>query len=299
MRRSHPSKRWGAGLLIAGLVSVGLLPVPAQAAAETNLALGRTATAGGATGGYPASNVTDGSQQSYWEGPPGSFPQWVQVGLGTQVDLDRLTLKLPTGWEARTQSLAILGSADGTAFNTITAAEARSFAPSAANTVNIDLPSATARYVRVQVGSNTTWNAAQLSELEVYGEAEGGEDPDDPPVTGTNLARDKPIEATSTTQNYVAGNANDDSTATYWESAGFPASLTVKLGSDADVQAVVVKLNPDSAWGPRTQSLEVLGRASDATGFTSLKARANYAFSPSAGQNTITIPVTGRVSDLR
>ncbi|MGW6969917.1 CARDB domain-containing protein [Streptomyces zaomyceticus] len=300
MRGIHPSRRLGVGLLTAGLISVGLLPVPAQAAGETNLALGRAATAGGTNGGYPASNVTDGSQQSYWEGPLGSFPQWVQVDLGTRVDLDRLALKLPTGWEARNESLAVLGSTDGTTFSTITAAQTRSFTPSAANTVGIDLPSTSARFVRIQVTSNTAWNAAQLSELEVYGETGDGGDPGDPPpVTGTNLARNKPIEATSTTQNYTAANANDDSTSTYWESAGFPGGLTVKLGSDADIEAVVVKLNPDPAWGPRTQSLEVLGKASAAGGFTTLKARADYVFSPSAGQNTITIPVTGRVSDLR
>ncbi|GAA3290163.1 hypothetical protein GCM10020295_03840 [Streptomyces cinereospinus] len=65
----------GVGLLTAGLVTVGLLPAPAHAADDgPNLALGRTATAGGALGGYPATNVTDGSQQSYWEGPAGSFP---------------------------------------------------------------------------------------------------------------------------------------------------------------------------------------------------------------------------------
>ncbi|MFF8638279.1 CARDB domain-containing protein [Streptomyces pilosus] len=294
MRGTHPSRRLGVGLLTAGLISLGLLPVPAQAAADTNLALGRAATAGGAHGGHPASHVTDGSQQSYWEGPLGSFPQWVQVDLGTQVDLDRLALKLPTGWEARNQSLAVLGSTDGTTFDTISAAQARAFNPTAANTVTIDLPPATARFVRVQVASNTAWNAAQLSELEVYGDPDGED-----PVTGTNLARDKPIEATSTTQNYTAGNANDDSTSTYWESAGFPSSLTVRLGADADIEAVVVKLNPDPAWGPRTQSLEVLGRASDATGFTTLKARADYAFSPASRQNTVTIPVTGRASDLR
>ena len=51
---------------------------------------------------------------------------------------------------------------------------------------------------------------------------------------GTDLARGKPVEATSVTQNYQAANANDGSTATYWESAGFPASLTVRLGADAD-----------------------------------------------------------------
>ncbi|MFG3658687.1 CARDB domain-containing protein [Streptomyces sp. NPDC047706] len=297
MRGTHPSRRLGVGLLTAGLLVVGLLPAPAHAAAETNLALGRAATAGGAHGGYPAANVTDGSQQSYWEGPTGSFPQWVQVDLGARTSLDRVVLKLPTGWEARSQTLAVLGSTDGTSFSTLAAGQARSFDPSQANTANIDLPTATARFVRVQVASNTGWNAAQLSELEVYGE--DGSGPVDPPVEGTNLARNKPIEATSTTQNYVAANANDDNTGTYWESAGFLAGLTVRLGADADVEAVVVKLNPDQIWGPRTQSLEVLGRAHGSPDFTSLKARSTYAFSPSSGQNSVVIPVTGRVADVR
>lgn len=297
MRGTHPSRRLGVGLLTAGLIAVGLLPAPAHAAAETNLALGRAATAQGAHGGYPAGNVTDGSQASYWEGPIGSFPQWVQVDLGAPLPLDRVALKLPTGWEARSQTLAVLGSTDGNSFSTLAAGQARSFDPSAANTANIDLPTATARYVRIQVSANSGWNAAQLSELEVYGEDDSG--PVDPPIEGTNLARNKPIEATSTTQNYVAANANDDNTGTYWESAGFPSSLTVRLGSDAEVEAVAVKLNPDQIWGARTQSLEVLGRADGASGFTTLKSRATYAFSPSSGQNSVVIPVTGRVADVR
>ncbi|MFJ5778818.1 CARDB domain-containing protein [Streptomyces sp. NPDC093094] len=301
MRRAQPGRRLGAGLLTAGLMTVGLLPAPSHAAAEaadTNLALGRTATAGGTLGGYPASNVTDGSQASYWEGPSGSFPQWVQVDLGTQVPLDRLALKLPTGWEARSESLAVLGSTDGNSFSTLVAGQARGFDPSAANTVNIDLPAATARFVRVQVASNSGWNAAQLSELEVYGE-DGGGGPVDPPVEGTNLALRKPVEATSTTQNYVAPNANDGNTGTYWEAGGQSSSLTVQLGADADLSGVVVKLNPDPIWGPRTQSIQVLGRRAGESAFTSLKDRADYAFSPSGNKNTVTIPVSGRYADIR
>ncbi|NUO47204.1 MAG: APHP domain-containing protein [Streptomyces sp.] len=297
MRRINLSRRLGVGLLLAGLTATGLLPAPAHAAAETNLALGRTATAGGALGGYPADHVTDGSQQTYWEGPTGSFPQWVQVDLGAPVPLDRVALKLPTGWEARTQSLSVLGSTDGGSFSTLAAGQGRAFNPSAANTVNIDLPAATARYVRVQVTSNSGWNAAQLSELEVFGDA--AQEPEEPPTEAGDLARGKPVDASSTTQNYVAANANDGNVSTYWESAGFPANLTVKLGSDADVEAVRVRLNPDAAWGPRTQSLEVLGRATGVSGFTTLKARADYSFSPSSGGNSVLIPVTGRVADVR
>ncbi|MGW2014907.1 CARDB domain-containing protein [Streptomyces sp. NPDC001927] len=297
MRGTTLSWRLTVGMLIAALVAVGLLPVTAHAAATAapNLALGRPATAAGAHGAYPAGNVTDGGQQSYWEGPAGSFPQWVQVDLGASTRVDSVVLKLPTTWEARSQTLGVLGSTDGSAFTTLAAAQPRAFDPSQANTVTLALTSVTTRYVRIQVTANSGWNAAQLSELEVYGDAGGG--PVDPPP-GTNLARNKPIEATSTTQTYVAANANDDSATTYWESAGFPSSLTVKLGANADVTGVVVKLNPDAAWGPRTQSIEVLGREQAASGFTSLKARADYAFSPS-GQNTVTIPVTGRYADLR
>lgn len=296
MRGKILSWRLTIGALVAGLIAIGLLPVTAHAAAAPNLALGRTVTAGGAHGAYPAGNVTDGSQQSYWEGPAGSFPQWVQIDLGAGTRVDDAVLKLPTGWEARSQTVAVLGSTDGGTFTTLAAAQPRSFDPAAANTVTIGLASATVRYLRVQVTANTGWNAAQLSEVEVHGQSGG---PVDPPPTGTNLARNKPIEATSTTQTYVAANAVDDNTGTYWESAGFPASLTVKLGADADVTAVVVKLNPDQIWGPRTQAIQVLGRAQAASGFTSLKARADYAFSPSAGQNAVTIPVSGRYADLR
>ncbi|MEE1738745.1 CARDB domain-containing protein [Streptomyces sp. BE147] len=293
------SRRLMVGMLVAGLIAVGLLPVHAYAAAvpPPNIALGTAATAGGAHGAYVAGNVTDGIQQSYWEGPAGAFPQWAQLDLGGGTRVDRVVLKLPTSWEARSQTVEVLGSTDGSAFTTLAGSRSRAFDPSEANSVSIGLTSATIRYLRIRVTANTGWDAAQLSEVEVYGE--NGSGPVDPPPAGTNLARNKPIEATSTTQTYVAANANDDSTATYWESAGLPAGLTVKLGADADVTAVVVKLNPDQVWGARTQAIEVLGRAQGASGFTSLKARADYAFSPGNGQNTVTIPVTGRYADLR
>ncbi|MFE0678988.1 CARDB domain-containing protein [Streptomyces sp. NPDC058867] len=283
--------------VIGGMIAVGLLPVTAEAADGPNLALGRPATAGGSLGGYPAAHVTDGSQASYWEGPTGSFPQWVQVDLGSATDVTGVSLKLPTAWEARTETLSVLGSTNGTSFSTLSASTARAFNPNGANTVNITVPETGVRYVRVQVAANTGWNAAQLSELEVYGTGEDPEEP--PPADGTNLARNKPIEASSTTQSYVAAHANDDNTATYWESAGFPSTLTAKLGANAELQAVVVKLNPDAVWGARTQSIQVWGREQNATGFTSLKARADYAFSPSANQNTVTIPVSGRYADVR
>ncbi|MGW7616537.1 discoidin domain-containing protein [Streptomyces antimycoticus] len=296
MRRRHHGRRLAAGLVTAGLLTVGLLPVAAHAADGANLALGRPVTASGAHGSYPASNITDGSQSSYWEGPTGSFPQWVQVDLGNKADIDEVVLKLPASWESRTEGVRVQASADGQNFTTVVADAHKDFSPSSGNTVALDV-TAEARYVRVQVTGNTGWNAAQLSEVEVRGEA-GGEDPGDPPA-GTNLALRKPIEASSTTQNYVASNANDGSTSSYWEASGQSSTLTAKLGADADLTGVVVKLNPDPAWNTRSQSIQVLGRPVGESGFTSLKDRADYTFNPSQNKNTVTIPVSGRYADVR
>ncbi|MFG2427303.1 CARDB domain-containing protein [Streptomyces sp. NPDC048590] len=295
MRWKRLGLRFVTGAVTAALMTVGLLPVTASAAVQgPDLARGKPVTTSGAHGAYPASNITDGSQQTYWESP-GTFPQWVRIDLGAPLDVDRVVLGLPSTWEARTQTLAVQGGTDGSTFSTLSASAGRVFSPATGNTVTIDFASKEVRYIRVQVTANTGWNAAQLSQVEVYGE----DDPGPTPVEGSNLALDKPIEASSYAQTYVAANANDGETGTYWESNGHPSTLTVKLGADADVEAVVVKLSPDQAWSTRTQGIEVLGRAQAATGFTSVKARADHVFSPSGNQNTVTIPVSGRYADVQ
>ncbi|WP_446039266.1 CARDB domain-containing protein [Streptomyces sp. SID1121] len=305
MKRTQLSRRWITGLVMAGLIAFGLIPLSgattATAADRPNVAAGRTASASGSEGSHPAANVTDGNQQTYWEGPNNGFPGWVQADLGSAVAVDQVVLRLPTTWEARTQAVAVQGSTNGTTFSTLSASAARAFSPASGNTVTIDFTSTSVRYVRVNITGNTGWPAAQVSELAVYGPAatDPGPGPDPDPGTGTNLARGKAVEANSSVFSFVAANANDNNLATYWESNGQPSNLTVKLGADADLSSVVVKLNPDSAWGPRTQSIQVLGRAYTAAGFTSLKARADYAFNPATNQNSVTIPVTGRVSDLQ
>ncbi len=377
-----------AGFLAVGLSVTGLSlasaadsppPSATAAAAVADVPLTRTISASSALPGYPVGNVVDGNQASYWESAANAFPQWLQADLGSAKPLSRIVLKLPATWESRTQTLAVRGSTDGTAFTDLVASAGYSFAPGT-NTVTVPV-TATTRYVRLQITANTQWPAAQLSEFELYGpdsgdtqaptapanlaltepgagqirlawsastddvgvtgytvyrdgtpvttvtgttftetrpagtrveyfvrakDAAGHESADSDHVVrqgtqaGQNLAAGKPIEASSSAFSFVAANANDNDTATYWESAaGYPDSLTVKLGADADLDAVVVKLNPDAVWGARTQNFEVLGRGQGATAFTSLKPRADYRFDPAAGQNTVTVPITGRVADVR
>jgi hypothetical protein len=118
---------------------------------------------------------------------------------------------------------------------------------------------------------------------------------------GSNLSVGKPISASSFIHTYVAQNANDNSTSTYWEGAAgsYPNTLTLKLGANADVDRVVLKLNPDTSWSKRTQNIQVLGRAQDASGFTSLVAAKDYVFDPASGGNSVTVPVGARAADVQ
>ncbi|MEU9954775.1 discoidin domain-containing protein [Streptomyces sp. NPDC050982] len=442
---------------------------------SANLARGRTLTAASHHETYVPANAADGNKATYWESRNNDLPQWIQADLASSVRVNQVVLRLPDGWGARSQTLKIQGSANGTDFADLTASKAYAFAPGDGNSVTISFDPTTTRYVRVLVTANTGQPAAQLSELEVYGPASGdteapgvpadlaytepatgqirltwkasddntgvtgydvyannelltsvagtvttytdnrpasatvsyfvrardaagnvsgnsntvtrrGETGDTQAPTapanlaltepaagqirlawnassdntgvtgydvyannsllttvagtvttytdnrsasatvsyfvqakdaagnvsgasntvtrngtsgpGSNLAVGKPITASSTVHTFVAENANDNSTSTYWEGSGHPATLTVKLGANADVTSLVLKLNPDSAWGARTQNIQVLGREQDATGYTGLVAAKDYAFSPSSG-NSVTVPVTARVADVQ
>ncbi|MCA2219386.1 discoidin domain-containing protein [Jidongwangia harbinensis] len=289
-------------LLATIAVAAAALHAPATAAsalaADPNLAAGRPFTASSHTDTYRPGNAGDGNPGTYWESTNNAFPQWLQVDLGAAVDVDRVVLKLPPAadWQTRTQTVTVQGSTTGSAFTTLKAAAGYTFNPSSGNTVTVDLPAATTRHLRLTVTGNTGWPAAQLSEVEVYG-PDGG-DPDPPVGSGENLAAGKPIEASSTVFTFVAANANDNNTATYWEGGGHPADLTVRLGANATLQSVVVKLNPDSAWGPRTQTFSVLGRDQSGSAFATLAGPSTYAFSPASG-NTVTVPVAATAADIR
>ena len=301
--------RRNARLAVVALATTALvaplgLALVAQgaAAAAPNLAAGKPATASSSVDVYGAGNVTDGNQSTYWESTNNQFPQWVQVDLGSAATVTDLTLKLPTGaWGARTETLTVQGSTNGSTFTTLKASAGYTFDPASANTVNVDVTDTSVRYVRLSVTGNTGWPAGQLSELEVHGSTTPDPTPTTttPPATGQNLALSRPIVASSTEWTYAATNAVDGSLTSYWEGAGgqYPSNLTVTLASASQLSAVTVKLNPDPAWGNRTQTFEVQGRTGTGA-FTTLASSAARAFSPSTG-NSVTVPVSGTASDVR
>ncbi|MEU5983547.1 discoidin domain-containing protein [Streptomyces sp. NPDC047434] len=279
--RNWRSRCLSAAIAIS-LLALGGPLMTAQAAGGPNIALGDTAAAGSAHAEYGAANITDGNQGSYWQSAGSGLPQWVQVDLGTPTRVDEVVLKLPAGWESRSQTLSVQGSADGTGFATLKSSASYSFTPGTANTVTVAFPATQARFVRIDITANTGWQAAQLSELEVHA-ADG---------SSVNLASGRTLTASSHTEVYTAGNANDGNRATYWESANnaLPQWIQADLGASVRVDRVVLRL-PDG-WGPRSQTLKIQG-STNGTAFTDLSAAQAYTFDAASGRSaTITFDAT-------
>ncbi|MFF9768079.1 discoidin domain-containing protein [Streptomyces sp. NPDC014636] len=136
-----------------------------------NLAKGRPATATGSQDVYTPGKAVDGDANSYWESANNAFPQSLTVDLGQSYAVRRLVLKLPpsAAWGARTQTVTVLGSTDGSNYSTVAGAQGYRFDPATGNTATVSLPSTAAlRYLRLSVSANTGWPAGQLSEVEAY-----------------------------------------------------------------------------------------------------------------------------------
>jgi hypothetical protein len=253
----------------------------------TNIALNQPITSSSnQSSAYTAAMANDGNTSTYWEGADGSgYPQTLTVNLGSAFSLGSIVLDLPpsAAWNTRTQTLSVLGSANGSAFTTIVGSAGYTFNPATGNTVTINLPSGTsAQYVRLSFTANTGWSAAQVAEFEVFTGAGGSPGP-------VNLALNQPATASGYTQAYVPANAVDGNTSSYWEStdSAFPQWLQVDLGSAQSFSRIVLDLPPSSAWATRTQTLNILG-SNDGSTFTTIVASAGYTFNPSTG-NTVTI----------
>jgi hypothetical protein len=116
-------------------------------------------------------------------------------------------------------------------------------------------------------------------------------------TSNTNLALNKSVSASSSTQTYVAANAVDGNTSTYWEgtNGAWPTNFTVNLGATHSLSSLVIDLPPSSAWGTRTQTLSVLG-STNGSSYSTLVGSATYTWNPSTG-NTVTIPLPSGTSD--
>jgi hypothetical protein len=173
-----------------------------------NLAQGRPVTATSANGPYLPANAVDGNAATYWESANNAFPQSITVDLGSSVSVSRVVLRLPTsGWGARTQTLSVLGSVDGSAYTTVVGGAGYAFDPAAGNAVTITFTATSRRYLRLTFTGNTGWPAAQLAEYEVYGS--GGPPPPGPVITvspGSLAFGSRTVGSTSPAQTVTVSN---------------------------------------------------------------------------------------------
>ncbi|GAA3915258.1 discoidin domain-containing protein [Actinoplanes auranticolor] len=143
---------------------------PTTPPAAGNLAAGRPVTATSQADVYGPANAVDGNAGTYWESRNNAFPQSLTVDLGQARPVSRVVLKLPpaAAWATRTQTLSVLGSADGSSYSTVKASAGYPFNPSSGNTATVAFPATSQRYLRLTFTGNTGWPAGQISEFEVY-----------------------------------------------------------------------------------------------------------------------------------
>jgi hypothetical protein len=135
-----------------------------------NLALGKPSNASSYAQVYMPGNAVDGDAATYWESNSNAYPQTLTVDLGATRSINKVVLKLPSAdWSARTQTLSILGSTDGTTFVTLVGSSTVTFDPANGNVATLPFATTSQRHVRIQFTANSGWPAGQLSELEVYG----------------------------------------------------------------------------------------------------------------------------------
>jgi hypothetical protein len=280
MRRSNLIKAVAASVALTVIATLGSVGV-AHAARGPNLSLGKATAASSTNAGFVAGNLNDGNQSSYWESAGTAFPQWAQIDLGAATSVDQVVLKLPAGWGARTETLSVQGSLDGSSFATVAASAGRDFNPSTSNAVTINFAATSTRYVRVNITANTGWTSAQLSELEIYGAG----------TATTNLAQGRPTQESGHSDVYPSGNVVDGNQASYWESLNnsFPQWVQVDLGSGVAINRVVLKV--PTGWGARTETLSVQGNT-NGSAFTTTVASATYTFNPAVAGNSVTINFT-------
>ncbi|MDT7726404.1 MAG: hypothetical protein QOI21_2980 [Actinomycetota bacterium] len=207
----------------------------------TNIAQGKPTTASSTESAlFPAANATDGNVTTRWSSGF-SDPQWLQVDLGQNYNINHATLT----WEASAASAYQLQtSTDGSSWTTV---YSNNNSPADIQSTAL---SATGRYVRVYASSRVSQWGDSLYELALYGTpASGGGGGSG----NTLLSQGKTATASSAeSTSFTAASAVDGNTGTRW-SSGFadPQWLRVDLGASHPISQIV--LNWEAAYATAFQ----------------------------------------------
>ncbi|MGW5350348.1 discoidin domain-containing protein [Streptomyces sp. NPDC004031] len=243
----------------------------------TNIAKGKpTTSSSNESAQFPASNATDGDITTRWSSGF-SDPQWLQVDLGQNYNLNHATLT----WEAAASSAYQLQtSTNGSTWTTV---YSNNNSPADIQDTSLN---ATARYVRVYSTARASQYGNSLYELALFGTpTSGGGDPGGP-GQATLLSQGKTATASSSENaSFTAPMAVDGNTGTRW-SSGFtdPQWLQVDLGASHTISQVVLNWETAAAKSFQIQT------SNDGTNWTSVYSTT----AGTGGTQTLNVSGTGR-----
>ena len=221
-----------------------------------NAALNQPATASSTeTAGTPAAAAVDGNAGTRWSSAF-SDPQWLDVDLGSTLNICQVVLNWETAYASAFQ---ILTSTDNTNWTSI---YSTTTGTGGVQTLNV---SGTGRYIRMYGTTRATGYGYSLWEFEVFTGGSGGPSPSPSPTgsggTGscgtTNAALGHPATASSIQDSNPAYDpfyATDGSTLTRWSSlSSDPQWIDVDLGGPLPVCQVVLRWENAYASGFQIQ----------------------------------------------
>ncbi|MDR1664058.1 MAG: discoidin domain-containing protein [Clostridiales bacterium] len=133
-----------------------------------NLAEGMKVDYNDYTDVYPGRNAVDGRDRTYWEAQ--TLPSWYTVDMAEAREISTVTLQLPPirAWGKRTQALSVSVSEDGENFTEVSPEGSYDFDNASGNGIVISFDTVTARFVRVDIKSNTGAKGGQISEISIF-----------------------------------------------------------------------------------------------------------------------------------
>jgi hypothetical protein len=248
--------------------------------AQTDIALQATLTGSSTASGYPAGNANDGNTSTYWESLDGSaWPQTLTATWSQAMPLASVTLTLPpsTAWATRTETLSVLGSNNGSGWTTLVGSAGYTFNPATGNTVSISLPAnSTYQDLELSFTGNTGWNAAQVSEFEVY------------PATGSGGGTSATLSASPSSLSF--GNVSTGSTS---------AAQTVTISNTGSAPASISAISAGAPFAESTTCGSTLAAGANCTASVTFaptaagSASGSLTVSSTATDSTLTVALSG------
>ncbi|WP_204070726.1 discoidin domain-containing protein, partial [Sphaerisporangium krabiense] len=228
-----------------------------------NLALNKPATAQSSEGGHTPDKAVDADPASYWAAGP--VPQWWQVDLQDLYTLDNVTVTNYYG-DSRSYQYNIQASVNGTTWTTIATKSGTSPATSAGDSHAVN---AQARYLRVNMTSNSANSSAHITNVIVNGQK------------APNLALGKPATAQSSEGGHTPDKAVDTDPASYWAAGPVPQWWQVDLQATYQLSNVTV-----TNYHGDTRSYQYNIQAStDGTTWTTIATKSGTTPATSAGDS--------------